>query len=154
MPDETSPIVDPSEIPASPPSSSGDEELLYGLIAAPLTKLTGDIARGYPPTAPVRLPNREELTVRLVDSAQLHRLDELRGDVALHQSILFIGIGALLGFVTSLFFTNTRVGAGGWVFLGVLLGMSLLSGVFARRAARRAAMAKRRLFSDVPDHAK
>lgn len=119
-----------------------------GIIVEPFTKLTSQLAQTSLPTAPVKIPGPEELTVRLVNVSQLQRLDELRGDVALLQTILFTIVGTVLGFVTNVFTSNQAMDRSAWIFLVLLLGASVLFGVLTARASQRTMKLQRRLFDD------
>jgi hypothetical protein len=124
-----------------------------GIVIEPFTKFASQLAQDSLPTAPVKIPEPEELTVRLVNASQLQRLDELRSDGALLQTILFTMIGAVLGFVTNVFTSNQAMDKSSWIFLAFLLGGSVLFGVLAMRAGRRETELRRRLFDDPPQRA-
>lgn len=121
-----------------------------GVIVAPLVRYTTEIAGGYEPSAPVRIPNREELTVRLVNISQLQHLDELRSDVTLLQTILGAGIGGVIGFLTNIFTSNQGMDKQSGVFLVLLAGVAAVFGLLARRAGKRSADLRRTLLDETP----
>lgn len=86
--------------PRRDPSGSTDEEDLDDVVG-PLLKYSLGLASAEPPSAPIKMPEKDALTVRLVPIHQLQRFDELRDDASLWQSIAWTAGGGLLGFVTN-----------------------------------------------------
>lgn len=98
-------------------------------------------------TAPISFPRREDMTVQLIDSSLLDRLEEYRSDETV--AFLFVGawLGAILGVLVNWYtaaeFVVTRESQVLLAILFILLGGSAF---VAFRLRRRAAMVKRRLF--------
>ncbi|PHN00914.1 hypothetical protein [Flavilitoribacter nigricans] len=127
------------------------EDAEVGLLNLSLDELSSEIIGEYRHSAPVKMPNREELTVRLVNISLLQRLDELRGDVTLMQTILWTIIGTILGFATSLFGSEQSIDQidkrSWWLFL-LLIIFAGVFGYLTQRANKRAVKLRNKLFQD------
>lgn len=128
------------------PDSTNNYQL--GVIISPLTQIATQVAGGYETTAPVKIPDQEELTVRLVNISQIQRLDELRSDATLMQTILWSGIGAILGFFTNVVTSNQPLEKYAILFLILLIGITIVFAFLTKRASRREQDLRRRLFDD------
>jgi hypothetical protein len=129
-------------------------ETQIGIVSEPFVELTSRLARDSLPTASVKLPDPEDLTVRLVNISQIQRLDELQGDTALLQTILFTSVGTVLGFLTNIFTSNQGMDKSSWIFLAFLLATCALFGALTARASRRTTELRRRLFNDPFQHSR
>ncbi|MEJ0011274.1 MAG: hypothetical protein WDM94_01345 [Bauldia sp.] len=120
-----------------------------GVLSGPVNRLAAELAGLEAPTAPIQLPSKEELTVRLVNISLLQRLDELRGDVTLLQTIFWTIAGGLLGLITTLFgsvqstILFDKAAGALLVLLTIFLG---LFGFLWRRASKRADEMTKKIF--------
>lgn len=114
----------------------------------PLLRLTADIIGAPATSAPIRMPNRDELTVRLVNVDKLQRLDELRDDVTVMQTVCGTATGGLLGFLANVFTTTSHMDAKMWIFLGLLGAVVGVSMFLTRRVSKRASDLRARIFDD------
>lgn len=136
------------KVVVSPPASAKNETQV-GVLDLSLEQLSSEIIGEYQHSAPVKMPNREELTVRLVNISLLQRLDELRGDVTLLQTILWTIIGILLGFVTSLWGSDqaiSQIDKHSWGMLTLLCAFTGVFGYLTKRASNRAENLRAKLF--------
>src|SRR5690242_1878004 len=92
-------------------------------VAAPLIRYTAELAEAYKPTAPVKLPDTESLTVQLVNVTLLQRLDDARADVSLMQNILWCTVGGLFGQITTLVTSDHNPGSPAIALLVGLIGL-------------------------------
>ncbi len=115
-------------------------------------QLSSELTGEAEPSAPISLPSRSDLTVRLVDVALLRRLDELRDDLALVQGAFWTIAGALLGVVASgLTSSNAMTDQLVWTVVGILLMFLILIGFFWFRTNKRASTARARIFGEIGD---
>jgi transcriptional regulator with XRE-family HTH domain len=96
-------------------------------------------------TAPVALPSSADLTVKLVPSTVLERLEEYRSEESKWLSVSGIFIGSILGIFINVA-TGGAMSTQAWIILGVLLLMASFSGWTARSYSRRAGSLKKQLF--------
>lgn len=115
-----------------------------------LVRLTTELSGGYEPYAPVRMPNREELTVRLVNISMLQRLDELRSDISLYQNFLWAAIGGIIGFATNVLTSNQPVDAKAALFLALLCVFAAVFTILVVRGSKRAEAVRQRIYDDKP----
>jgi hypothetical protein len=69
----------------------------FGVLSTPIRTLAAELAGEGAFTAPVQLPSKGQMTVRLVPVAVLERLDEARSDTMLVMSAFLTLAGAELG---------------------------------------------------------
>lgn len=122
------------------------DDTQLGVIVEPLIRYANQIAGGQESSAPIQMPSREDLTVRLVSISQLQRLDELRNDSSLFQSILFTIVGVLLGLPITIYTSNVSMSKPLWAILWVLAGVTLIFACLTIRASRSAAELRRKIF--------
>jgi hypothetical protein len=100
-------------------------------------------------TAPVLLPRREAMSVRLVDVTLLDRLEEARADATQMSSVMALFIGAILGIVvnwaTAEALVITRVSL---VLLVVLGSLAVATYLWWRGLQARAERVKQRMLQD------
>ncbi|MBB4677041.1 MULTISPECIES: hypothetical protein [Crossiella] len=82
-------------------------------------------------SAPIVLPNREELTVRLVTQHSLDRLRDAESDRALFDSMMWCLLGGIVGFFTNVITGGQPVSLSGVIFV-VMLGL-VTAGVVVMR---------------------
>jgi hypothetical protein len=133
--------INPSQIPAKSDFDS---------IADPLIGYAQEIAGNREPYAPVKFPTPNDMTVRLVDITQLQRLDELREDASLMQTIFWTIIGALVGVLTNIFTSNQNVDTKSWILILLLAGVAAIFGFLTLRATKRSEKLRRRILYDSP----
>lgn len=131
------------------PSSDPAEQI--GILNSSLTQLSSDIIGDFQHSAPVKIPNREDLTVRLVNISMLARLDELRGDATLMQNFFWTVMGTLLGLITSLFSSDTaidQIDKHSWILVVLIVIVAGVFGFLMVRSSRRADKLRSKLFQD------
>lgn len=107
----------------------------------------GDLAH-VGSTAPVVLPKKEDLTVRLVTQHSLDRLKDAESDRALFDATLWCLIGGVIGFFTNVITGNQGINKSGWIFL-VMLTVSVIGLSLMRlRVNRRLKKARKRVSSE------
>jgi hypothetical protein len=115
------------------------------VLSAPIARLSAELAGEGAFSAPVKLPDSDQLTVRLVNISLLQKLDELRDDIALFQGGFFLAAGAILGLTPSMLAPSVEQGI--WV---AAASFCLFLGVFGflwRRARKRADVIRAKLFA-------
>jgi hypothetical protein len=140
------------------PKKDKDEEILddvsaenySSVIPDSLARLTNEITGGYEHSAPVRMPPRDELTVTLVPVSLLQRLDELRSDLTLFQSMLWAAIGGIIGFLTNIFTSDQGLNKNSGIFLALLCGVTVLFIFLTIRASRRAEAIRQKIYNETP----
>jgi hypothetical protein len=145
---EPSPEKQVSESNLSQTKISANTDL--DAIADPLIRYTQELAGNREPYAPVKLPSPNDMTVRLVDITQLQRLDELREDAALMQTIFWTTIGALVGVLTNIFTSNQNIDTKSWILILLLAGGASIFGFLNLRASKRSEKLRRRILYDPP----
>lgn len=118
------------------------------IVTKSLMQLTTEITGGNKPTASVKLPNPDELTVQLINVAQFNHLDELRNDLNTHQSILFIIIGAIIGFITNIITSNQPIDKSAWLYLILLCGFAAVFGGLTWKFSKRTRELRERILND------
>jgi hypothetical protein len=131
------------------PSAGREEERTEGIVD-PIADFIEEELDVHKPTAPVRFPQPNELEVRLVNVAELQRLDELRGDVSIFSSLFWTLIGGIIGFLGNLAASEAPLDGVRWMFLGLVAAFAAIIGALLLRAGGRAAAHRRRLFQDEP----
>lgn len=108
-------------------------------VVGPLLKYSLRLASTNPLSAPIKMPDEDALTVRLVPIHQLQRFDELRDDAALWQAIAWTAGGGVLGFITNfLVAQRAPTDFASYAMIGLL-------GLIAVGAIHRHAMVARRI---------
>ncbi|HET9897360.1 MAG TPA: hypothetical protein VFQ44_20715 [Streptosporangiaceae bacterium] len=83
-------------------------------------------------SAPIVLPDRQDLTVRLVSQHSLERLRDVEADKSLFDNLLWCLLGGLIGFFTNVATSQkVAIGAAGIVFISLLAAAAI--GTFAMR---------------------
>lgn len=127
----------------------GAEE--QSLLGESILGLTSELASSQPLTAPVELPNRGELTVKLVNRTVLQRLDELRGDISIYQGFFFTALGALISFGIATFPESDKglvLDRTNLIASALALGFLVTFGWLWARAAKRAKVLYDQVFSN------
>jgi hypothetical protein len=132
--------------PALPNASDRDgNDPVDDYIANLVSKTFGGELAMTDTAAPVVLPDKEELTVRLVTQHSLNRLQDAESDRALFDSATWCIIGAGLGFATNVITGAQPVTAAGWVFVA-MLAVALIGLIAIRtRVGRRLRDARKRV---------
>jgi hypothetical protein len=109
----------------------------------------GDLATSDA-SAPILLPDKEDLTVRLVSQQSLERLRDAESDRSVFDNLLWCLLGGMIGF-----FTNVATGGksisvqpAGYVFLVFMAASVLATLIMRRRLVRRLNEARRRVHVD------
>jgi hypothetical protein len=95
-------------------------------------------------TAPVAFPSSADLTVKLVPSTFLERLEEYRSEESKWLSALCIFVGAILAVFINIT-TGGTMGAQTWFILLILSIVALFAGWSARSYGKRASVLKEQL---------
>lgn len=99
-------------------------------------------------TAPVILPNKEDLTVRLVTQHSLDRMKDAESDRALLDSTIWCLIGGIVGFATNVVTGGQGVSAAGWQFVTMLVVAAICVALMRMRVNRRLKKARKRVSND------
>lgn len=119
------------------PLGSGTEDLLS--LSSHRTELAPVL------TAPVQIPARELLSVKLVPLETVERLEEYRSDENVALTFLGTALGGVLGFLVNVVTNGTELSRGSWAFLGLLLLVVVFLLYNVVRSRRRASRLKRRM---------
>ena len=142
MVNEDSRLSAPQDSPTPPP---GLDDYLSDLIRK---TFGGDLATGDA-SAPIVLPDKEELTVRLVSQQSLERLRDAESDRSVFDNFLWCLVGGILGFFTNLVTgTTISIHAAGYVFIGFIGSATIVALMMRRRLVRRLDQARRRVHVD------
>jgi hypothetical protein len=105
----------------------------------------GDIATGDA-SAPIILPDKEDLTVRLVSQHSLERLRDAESDKSIFDNLLWCLLGGVLGFFTNVVTADKiSIKAAGFVFIAFMTAAAITSITLRRRLSRRLQEARRRV---------
>lgn len=109
----------------------------------------GDLATSDA-SAPILLPDKEDLTVRLVSQQSLERLRDAESDRSVFDNLLWCLLGGMIGF-----FTNVATGSkdisiqpAGYVFLAFMTAAVVATLMMRKRLVRRLNEARRRVHVD------
>jgi len=106
------------------------------LVVEPESTTADNYLKNY--TAPISLPRREDITVKLGPVNLIERLDEYQSDENLLTFFLGIFIGAILGIIsnwaTASEFVVTPFSL---ILLGIFISLSIASGVWLKRIRNR-----------------
>jgi hypothetical protein len=109
----------------------------------------GDLATSDA-SAPILLPDKEDLTVRLVSQQSLERLRDAESDRSVFDNLLWCLLGGMIGF-----FTNVATGSkdisiqpAGYVFLAFMAAAVVATLMMRKRLVRRLNEARRRVHVD------
>lgn len=119
-----------------------------GVISDPILNYSLQLAGDSQPTAPVSLPDRESLTVTLVPTHQLHRLEELREDASQLRHATSGAVGVLVGFVTNVVIAGATLGSEAKLLLGLLFLFAVFSFWKAWQFGSRAKQLRAKLLGD------
>jgi hypothetical protein len=105
----------------------------------------GDVATGDA-SAPIILPDKEDLTVRLVSQHSLERLRDAEADKSIFDNLLWCLLGGALGFFTNVATTNEiSITSPGVVFITFMAIAIITVLALRRRLLRRLEEARRRV---------
>ena len=113
--------------------SSADE-----LLNEAIEKAVGGIVMDSKTSAPIILPSRDELAVRVIPVASFNQLIDANKDKELASNVFWACIGGLIGIISNMVAANKQPNSGEWILLGVLLILCALSFVFSKRFSKRA----------------
>lgn len=138
MPDQNS-----REKPAQEQAASELDQYLSDLIRK---SFGGDLATSDA-SAPILLPDKEDLTVRLVSQQSLERLRDAESDQSVFDNLLWCLLGGIIGFFTNLVTggQDISVQPAGYVFLAFMTAAVLAALMMRRRLTRRLNEARRRV---------
>ncbi|MCE6999582.1 hypothetical protein LZG04_32925 [Saccharothrix sp. S26] len=129
---------------AEPADGTEGESPLDAYVADIINKTVGGEPAGHS-TAPIVMPAREELVVRLVTQHSLDRLRDAEADRTLFDSVLWSLVGAVLGFFTNVITGDDPVSTAGYVLLAMLV-VAFAGVVLVRiRLARRLRSARNKV---------
>lgn len=129
---------------SAPPDEPANED-----ISSSLTNFAAEVAaNGMAHTAPVTMPSREKLTVRLVNVELISRLDELRSDAAFHIGFAWAAVGLVTGIFTNIFTSESPLDRKTIVFSALAITIAIVFAFLAVRASRRARILKLQLMDD------
>jgi hypothetical protein len=98
-------------------------------------------------SAPVRIPERAQLTVDLIPASTIYRLEEYRADQMRAEAIMWTFIGAVIGLITSWALQESiSFSRPSLIILAFLVGLAIISGVVSTNFKRRADNAKGEMF--------
>lgn len=98
--------------------------------------------------ARIILPDPNELEITLVDLNLVKRLDEIKSDMSLYQNVLFTAIGALIGAITSIVFSekpNSSVSLSAYIFISFFVIIIVLLAILLVRYNNRLKPLKKKL---------
>lgn len=124
------------------------EDRDLGVVSTPLVDLMADITERNSPTAPVKIPNKNDLTVHLVNIDLLRRLDELRGDVSLYQTMFWTFLGIAFGFIVSFSTSGQVMTRDTWMLLFLGSAVVTIFGLLWHRATVRAQRIREKVFNE------
>jgi hypothetical protein len=128
--------------PALEKSSSDLDKYLSEIIR---NTFGGDLATGDA-SAPIVLPDRQELAVRLVSQHSLERLRDAEADRSIFDNLLWCLLGGLIGFFTNVATSRSvTIGAAGYVFIAVLAIAAVATYAMRLRLSRRLNEARSRV---------
>jgi hypothetical protein len=105
----------------------------------------GDVATGDA-SAPIILPEKEDLTVRLVSQHSLERLRDAEADKSIFDNLLWCLLGGALGFFTNVATADKiSITASGFVFMAFMAAATITVLALRRRLSRRLEEARRRV---------
>jgi hypothetical protein len=105
----------------------------------------GDIATGDA-SAPIILPDKEDLTIRLVSQHSLERLRDAEADKSIFDNLLWCLLGGAIGFFTNVATADTiSIKAAGFVFMAFMAAATITILILRRRLSRRLQEARRRV---------
>ncbi len=109
----------------------------------------GDLATSDA-SAPIVLPDKEELTVRLVSQQSLERLRDAESDQSLFDNLLWCLVGGTIGFFTNLATggKDISIQPAGYVFLAFMAAAVAATLMMRRRLVKRRNEARRRVHVD------
>jgi hypothetical protein len=100
-------------------------------------------------SAPIVLPDKEELTVRLVSQQSLERLRDAESDRWVYDNLLWCLMGAILGFFINLATDESfSIHASGYVLIGSIGSAIIVTLLMRRRLVKRLDQARRRVHVD------
>jgi hypothetical protein len=124
----------PPEKPAVEKNSSDLDNYLSEVIR---NTFGGELATADA-SAPIVLPDRQDLTVRLVSQHSLDRLRDAEGDRSIFDNLLWCLLGGLIGFLTNVATSQTlTIGPGGYVFISLLTAAAVGTYTMRLRLSRR-----------------
>lgn len=107
----------------------------------------GDVATGDA-SAPIILPDREDLAVRLVSQHSLERLHDAESDKSLFDNLLWCLLSGLIGFFTNVATAgDISIAPAGYVFLSFMTVLTITATIMRRRLSRRLTEARRGLMA-------
>lgn len=92
------------------------------------------------PTARVVFPSDNDMTLKLVSTHTISRLEDIRSETRFTWNAFSITLGAILGFLTNIVTNTNTVPASSWVFLvllGIFASAFLIRGIGALRRERK-----------------
>lgn len=129
-------------------NESQTHDLQTDSIVDPLVRFAEEQLDAHRPTAPVRMPDPQDLEVRLVNINELHRLDELRSDASLLGGLFWIFVGGAVGFLGNLASSGQGLGRSGIIYIAFNSIMLAIFGALFSRANRRASSQRKRLLGE------
>jgi hypothetical protein len=136
--------VEVMKTPESGPSRPPDKDLDTYLSEVLQNTLGGEIA-STDAAAAVVLPDKEDLTIRLVSQHSLERLRDAEADKAVYDNLLWCLLGGLVGFATNIVTGSQRIDAVGYTFLAFIVLITGAVLAMRRRLVRRLTEARGRV---------
>lgn len=121
----------------SSPNVSDTNEL-DELLSDAINSSLGGIVLDSDTKAPIILPSKDELAVRVVPTSSLNRLNECNDDKELTSGIFWACVGGVVGIISNMVASDTYPQKGEWLLLAILMALSLLSFLLYRRFINRA----------------
>lgn len=127
------------------PSAPGSRESLDRDISELIRNSLGGEPANDHSVAPVILPEKGDLAVRLVTQHSLDRLRDAESDQRLFDSTFWCLVGGVLGFFTNVVTGGQAISSEGYIFLGGLVVGTLFLVMLRVRVGRRVRTARNRI---------
>ncbi len=96
--------------------------------------------------APVLIPGRDELAIRLVPLHSLERFQEAESDQNVASNALWCLIGSILGFITNVVTGGQKLTSAAILFLSMIALATILVSIWRRHLSKRSKPLRERLF--------
>ncbi len=116
-------------------------------IARHILKEGDELASAVDPSAPIEMPARSDLVVKLVSLDKLRLLDDARSDVQTFFGLMLLFAGGVVGFLVNMMTSNQSFDRFAWSFLGALFLVVLVFARLLRRSTRRADDVRKEIFA-------